>query len=344
MKTRTRVRPVRLEDIAADLGISAMAVSKALRGHTDISEETRRRVVERAHALNYRPNALSAQLLSGRTKTIGLVVPSLELTYFAKLAHGASTTLRRQGYLLHLCNSEDSAEFEDAQIQSLLAHRVEGLLLCAARPLENPAELRILADSGVPFVLAGRGQPNFAANFVGSDGVAIGRTATEHLIARGCQRIAHIQGPPIAGSQQRKQGFLDALRHHKRRVNQRLIAGGSDGVDAGYRAMQTLLQSPHPPDGVFAYTDLVAGGAMRAILDAGLRIPQDIAIIGVGNLTFTDLLKISLTTIDQDPLTMGRLAAALVLQLAAGFQPAQPVTQVVPFQLIARESTARPSA
>lgn len=335
-------RHVSLKDIAHDLGLSIMAVSKALRGHADIGEETRRRVLARATELQYRPNAVPRQMRSGRTRIIGLVVPSLELTYFAKLAHGLTLHLREHNYQLLLCNSEGSADDERRQVDSLLAYRADAIVVCPAGPLLERGELAYLLDSGVPYVLAGRGMPSFPANFVGSDGNGIGRMVTEHLLQRGCRRIAHIRGPAIAGAQQRLEGYRQALRAAGLTSPTALIKGGADGIEAGYAAMRELLSEPLRPDGVFCYTDLTAGGALRAAAEAGLRVPHDVAIAGVGNLVFTDLLRTPLTTIDQNPVEMGAEVAAMVLDILNGNPLERPAKKLVPFRLIERESSARP--
>ncbi len=331
--------PVRLKDIAEELGLSVMAVSKALRSHTDIGEETRRRVQARAAELKYRPNLLPRQMLTGRTRTIGMIVPTLESTYFAQVAHGVTTYLRSNGYNLFLCNSEASAEEEKNHVESLLAHQVDGFVLCPAGPLRSRNELAYLLDSGVPCVLAARGRPPFEANFAGSDSVAIGRAATEHLLACGCRRIAHIRGPAVVGAEQRMEGYRQALRNRGHRSPSASIAGDSDGIEAGYRAMRLLLSRTPRPDGVFCYTDLTAGGAMKALLEAGLRVPQDVAIVGVGNLVFSDILRTPLTTIEQDPVRIGIEAATTVLNLAGAKPKRELVECLVPFQLIERESS-----
>ncbi len=333
-------RAVRLKDIAAALGLSVMAVSKALRGHVDIGAQTKIRVLACAEKLGYRPNLLPRHMITGRTQVIGMVVPSLEITYFARLAHGVTLHLRKQGYQLLLSNSEGSVEDEGRHIETLLSHRVDGIVLCPAGPLRRREELAYLLDSGVPYVLAGRGRPAFAANFVGSDGVGIGRAATEHLLNRGFKRVGHIRGPAIAGAAQRLEGYRQALHKRGCRVSSTHIAGGFDGIEAGYRAMKELLSRTLRPDAVFCYTDLMAGGAMRAIREAGLRVPEDIALVGVGNLVFSDLLGTPLTTIDQDPVGMGMEAARLVLDIANGRSIKQPATRLVPFQLIERESSS----
>jgi LacI family transcriptional regulator len=334
-------RPVRLKDIAEELGLSVMAVSKALRGHADIGADTRRRVLDRASELKYRPNLLPRQMLTGRTRTIGMIVPALDSTYFAQVAHGVSSHLRERGYQLLLCNSEASTDEERRHAEALLAHQVDGVVLCPAGPLRKREELSYLLDSGVPCVLAARGRPAFPSNFVGSNGVALARAATEHLLDRGCRRVAHIRGPMVAGAIQRVEGYRQALESRGLRVRKALIAGDSDGIDAGHRAMCAILSKSPRPDGVFCYTDLTAGGAMMAIFEAGLRIPEDIAMAGVGNLQFTDMLRTPLTTIDQDPVRMGVEAATLITDLADGKSVKQPVARLVPFRLIVRESSFR---
>lgn len=331
---------VRLRDIAADLGLSIMAVSKALRGHADIGRETRQRVIRRAEELGYRPNQLARQLLEGRSRTMGMVVPTLAYSFFAQLAHGVSSVLLARGYQLLLCNSDGDVAREQEQVKSLLAHQVEAVVLASSGALEQESEMGCLRGAGVPYVLAGRGVPHFPANFVGSDGVAIGGLATRHLIQQGYRRIGHIHGPPVAGSVQRRKGYLDALASHRIAVNEGYIAGGRDGVEGGYEAMSALLTRRPRPDAVFCYNDSVAAGAMKAILERRLKIPRDIALAGVGNLAFSDLLRVPLTTVDQYPVAMGEKAARLALDSVTA--PGRAAEQIiVAAKLVIRESSAR---
>ena len=332
-------RPVRLKHIAESLGLSVMAVSKALRGHNDISEKTRERVLDRARELGYRPNLLAQKLLSGRSHTLGMVVPNLIYSYFAELAQGVSHHLRRNGYQLHLCNSEDDVQLEREQVESLVDHQVEAIILASSSPLETDRDVEYLSKLGCPYVLVGRESQEFGAHCVSSDGVEIGRIATEHLWSRGCRRIAYIQGPALLGSARRRDGYLDAIRakganHHTR------VAVGGDGIEAGQQGMRGLLESGERPDGVFCFNDSVAAGAMKAILAAGLRIPQDIAVVGVGNIMFSDILQVPLTTIDQHPATMGLEAAKLLLRfITEKTPPAGFHRLLIPATLLVRQSS-----
>ncbi len=336
-------QPARLKHIAADLGLSIMAVSKALRGHKDISEETRRRVLERARELNYRPNLLSQQMLSGHTRTVGMVLPTIETSYFAELVQGVTSRLRAYGYQLLLCNSDGELDHEREHVAALLGHQVEGIVISPVGAMGAQEEYRYLLDAPVPSVMVGRGKPAYPANFFGSDGIAIGRTATEHLIQQGCRRVAHIQGPPQAGSVQRRMGYEQAMAAARRKIPHGYIAGPAGSIEAGYLSMRTLLSAQAVPDGVFCHNDLAAAGALKAVLESGLKVPGDIALVGVGNLIFSDLLRVPLTTIDQHPVAMGERAAEFLIGLVEERLPRRTVQEFVPFELVVRESSKRTS-
>ncbi|MBI4910357.1 MAG: LacI family DNA-binding transcriptional regulator [Acidobacteria bacterium] len=344
MSSHLKSQPTRLKHIAADLGLSIMAVSKALRGHKDIGEETRRKVLERARELNYRPNLLPGQMISGRTRTIGMVLPTIETSYFAELVQGVTSRLRAYGYQLLLCNSDGELDHEREHVAALLGHQVEGIVISPVGAMEAQQEYAYLLESTVPSVMVGRGKPAFAANFFGSDGIAIGRAATEHLIQQGCRRVAHIQGPPQAGSMQRRAGFEQAMAASKRKTPHGYIAGPAGSIEAGYLSMRTLLSAHVAPDGVFCHNDLAAAGALKAILEAGLRVPDEIALVGVGNLIFSDLLRVPLTTIEQHPVAMGERAAEFLVGLVEERLPRRIVQEFVPFELVVRESSMKRTA
>lgn len=320
-----------------------MAISKALRGHTDISAATRLRVTKLAAELGYQPNQVARQLVSGQTRLVGMVVPTLAYSFFSQIAEGTARWLGSQGYHLLLSSTQGDAAMEQDQVRSFLAHRVDSLIIAPAGPLESAAEFSYLDGCGIPFVLVGRGVPAFAVNFVGSDGTGIGRMATEHLIAHGCRRIAHISGPRIAGSRQREAGYRAALEKHGWKVDARRIVEGGDSVEGGYDAARRLVRHATLPDGIVCYNDFVAAGAMKAVLDEGLRIPADVALTGVGNVTFSDLFQVPLTTIEQSPVEMGVNAAQLALRLI-GQPSSKPARILLPVRLIERASSARGAA
>jgi len=332
---------IRLKDIARDLGISTVTVSKVLRGNQDISEKTRARVLKRMQELNYKPNMLARGLASGRTYTVGLVVPDLVHPFFAEFAKSLAGTLRKAQIALLLASSEENADIEQQEIRTLLGRNVDALLIASCQ-----AQLKSfyeLGDERTPFLLVDRNFPYLSAHFVGSDDYEIGRIATEHLIGIGRRRIAHIGGRSMSPSVERLRGYRDTLRRHQAESPEELIVTRErveeSGDEAGYQAMQELLALPSRPDAVFCYNDLTAIGAMEAVRAAGLDVPHDVAFVGTGNLRYAKYLRVPLTSIDQEPELLGLRAGELALEMMA--KPDLPSrTLLLPPRLVVRQSSA----
>ena len=185
--------PVRLKDIAVELGVSVVTVSKVLRNHSDISLETRNRVLERMKQLNYRPNLAARALVTGKTNMIGFVVPDLLHPFFAEVAKGLTKILRKRGYCLVIASSEEDPELEKQEIEHLLARRVDALIVASTQL--NANSFAQAEEQKTPFVLIDRFFEGLSANFIGVDDEKAGYLATRHLIEQGCKRIAHIRGP-----------------------------------------------------------------------------------------------------------------------------------------------------
>jgi LacI family transcriptional regulator len=335
---------VRLKDIARDLGVSVVTVSKVLRGNADIGAETRRRVLKRMKELNYQPNMMARGLASGRTYTVGLVVPDLVHPYFAEFAKSLSGVLRTSNRALILASSEEDPVVERQEIRTLLNRGVDVLLIASCQlSLRNFYEL---GDNRTPYLLFDRNFPHLAAHFVGSDDVLVGEMATRHLIDIGRGRIAHIGGKNTSPSFDRARGYRNALAEHRLAAPEDYVVVcerfEETGDVAGFQAMQALLLRDPRPDAVFCYNDLTAVGAMEATLQAGLRVPEDIAFIGCGNFRYADYLRVPLSSIDQDTAELGRIAGEFALDLSA--KPEQePKSILAPPKLIVRESTLRAS-
>lgn len=308
---------VRLKDIARDLGVSLITVSKALRGVDDISEETRQRVLKRMAELNYRPNMLARGLASGKTFIIGLVVPDLLHPFFAEFAKSLNGLLRQNNYGLILASSEEDPEIEQQEIRTVLARGIDALLIASCQPTLQG--FYGMEDQRTPFVLIDRDFPHLRANFVGTDDYRAGLLATGHLLATGKRRIAHIAGPELAPAADRLRGYRTALAEHDLPVRERYIVASSRveelGEDAGYQGMREFLRLKPRPDAVFCYNDLTAIGAMQAVLEAGLSIPGDIAFVGCGNVRYSDYLRVPLSSIDQSTGALGEHAGKLALDL-----------------------------
>src|SRR5215471_16353893 len=203
--------PVRLKDIAQDLNVSVMTVSKVVRGCADVGAETRSRVLARIKELNYQPNWVARSLAARRTFIIGLIVPDLMHSFFAEIAKGVSSTIRPLGYDVVICNSEGDGAFESSEVDRLLARQVDGLLIASAQPPHSVELFERIEARGVPYVLIDRRFTNSHAAYVGADDEAIGRMATQHLIDRGARRIAHVAGPALTPGTGRLKGYREAL-------------------------------------------------------------------------------------------------------------------------------------
>lgn len=337
---------VRLKDIARDLDLSVVTVSKVLRGHPDISKETRKRVLKRMKELNYRPNMAARSLITGRTWTIGLIVPDLLHPFFAAIAQVISGEVRKHGYSLLISSSDEDAELEQHEMEHLLARRVDCLLVASAQ--WNVASFRQIEAQRTPYVLLDRQFVGLTANFAGVDDRAVGLMATQHLIEQGCRRIAHIRGPEVSTAQGRLEGYRQALLEAQMAILPEHVvslgnSGDHRGEKGGYDAARKLLAARTRPDGIFCFNDPSALGAMRAILEAGLKIPDDVAVVGCGNLSYSDFLRVPLSSVDQNSNEIGERAAALALGLAQNKDKEPPRSELITPRLVARASSLRSS-
>jgi LacI family transcriptional regulator len=334
---------VRMKDIARDLGVSVVTVSKVLRNHSDIGDETRERVLQRVKELNYRPNLAARALVTGRTCTVGLIVPDLVHPFFAELAKGLSRILRRKGYSMVISSSEEDAGLERQEIEQLLARRVDALLLASVQV--TPEGFAQIAEQRIPYVLIDRSFDGLNANFAGVDDEEAGRLAAGHLADQGCRRIAHIRGPEVSTALGRLVGYRQALAERGLEAPAEYVVRGSSSDDAGgiggYEAMRRLLRLEPRPDAVFCYNDPIAMGAMKAILEAGLGVPRDIAVVGCGNVNYAAFLRVPLTSIDQNSAAIGERAAGMALSLINAKTPPKPHSVRLRPTLVVRESSRK---
>ena len=326
--------PIRMKDIARDLGISPMAVSKALRNHKDIGEETKARVRKRAAELNYRMDWVARSMVTGRTFLVGLVVPDLMQSFFAEIATAVTATLAPAGYHLLISNSGETASDEAANIELLVARKVDGLIIASAQ-----RSAKVFKALKPPFALIDRQVPGVKANYVGTRNEDIGFLATQHLVQQGCKRIAHLKGPALSTALGRLRGYRRALKKSGLAAQAWLVQQAGHDDASGYQAMKRLLVAKRYPDGVFCFNDPVAAGAMRAILEAGLSIPKDIAVIGAGNMHYGDMFRLS--TVDQGTSAIGEEAARLLLASMSAGKPPSPRQVLLPPRLIVRASSRR---
>lgn len=330
-----------MKDIAQDLGVSLMTVSKALRSHSDISEETRQRVLQRMRELNYQPDWIARSMVTGRTYLVGLVMPDLMHSFFAEIATAAARKLQPLGYQVVVSNTMEDAAVEKRHLEVLIARKMDGLIIASAQRAGKTEVFETLERSGIAYVLVDRMLPGMTGNYVGVRDQDLGVLATEHLISQGARKIAHIRGPSVSTGAGRLRGYRKALEQHGIKVRPEYIVAGQWGDSGGYDAMQQLLKLKDPPDGVFCYNDPVAAGAIKAVLEAGLKVPEQIAIIGAGNVHYSDLLRVPLSTVDQSSSLIGERAAELLAECMGAKRRPSPKRVLIPPRLVIRDSSRR---
>lgn len=345
MSIRTR-DTVRMRDIAADLNVSVVTVSKVLRNQGRISSAMRERVLQRAKELNYRPDLTARSLATGRTYLIGMIVPDLMHPFFAAIAKALARNLRQKGYSLVISSSDEDSSLERQEIETLLGRRIDALVLASSQSTTSNSISQTLEAAHVPYLLLDRPIRGLKAPLVSSDNKVIGVMATEHLVERGYRRIAHIGVPHLSPGAGRLNGYHATLKRHGLKPQADLVitvdSADERGEECGYEAMKQLLTRKPLPDAVFCYNDVIASGAERAVLDAGLAIPKDVALIGVSNLaglSFWNTLQVPLSTIDQNVPMLADEVTKQILGMQDSHAGAPPRRTFVPPRLVVRDST-----
>ena len=333
--------PTRLIDIARSRDLSVATVSGALKGRSDISEATRERVLRKVSELNYRPNSLARSLVTRRTHLMGVIVPDLSRALFSEALTAIDRVTSAAGFTLLICNTQEVPQCEDLPLSELLPQRVDGLIIASAHDPPSNKIWRNLARQGTPFVLMDRRFPR--THFVGGDDKMMGYLATAHLVEQGYHRIAHISGPrTVATAIGRKAGYLKAVKRFGLEfLPQYLTEGHYHEGSSAFEAMQSLLKVAPPPDAIVAASDPIAIGTLEAALQAGLKVPEEIGIIGVGNHRYGQYLKVPLSTIDQRRTEVGEQAAKLLLDLINESKVSSAKVFLIKPELIVRASSCR---
>jgi LacI family transcriptional regulator len=333
-----------MKRIAGELGVSITTVSKVLNNRKDIGHATRARVLAKVAELGYQPNAVARSLTLRRTHTLGVVIPDLMHSFFVEIVAGLETIASARGYGLLLCSSNENPAKERAEIDMLRQRQVDGIVLASVNASGNTDLLQRLDSLGIGLVMIDRDDhPAVKCDRVVTDDLEVGRLATTHLIDQGRKAIAHILGPPITHAKRRAAGYRSALKKHGIRARADWIVRGGFMEGDGYRAMKKLLATKPRVDAVFAANDPAAIGAMKAIWDAGLRVSDDVALVGAGDIALGDLLRVPLTTVSWSRDQQGKEAARLLLD-RLGPSPSEKFKSVViPPRLIVRRSSGGPA-
>jgi LacI family transcriptional regulator len=331
-----------IREVAERAGVSLTTVSHVVNRSRFVSEDTRKRVLEAMQDLNYRPNAVARSLRSGKTHTLGLILPDSSNPFFAEIGREVEKTAFTEGYSVMLCNTERDLAREELYVRLLSDKQVDGVIFVAAG--EQIDSLAYLLEQHTPIVVVDRDLSYDEVDAVLTDNLLGGYQATQHLIALGHQRIACISGPVNgARSMERVSGYRRALEEYGIAEDPALLLIGDYHPQSGRDAAHHLLSLDNRPTAIFACNDLMAIGVIRAVTAERLSIPDNVAVVGFDNIELANYTTPSLTTVAQPITEIGALSASLVIQRIA--EPHRPAERPkLPTQLIMRESTVKSAA
>ncbi|MGB9976572.1 LacI family DNA-binding transcriptional regulator [Thermovenabulum sp.] len=307
--------PVTIYDVARKANVSIATVSRVLNNSSLVSAKTRERVMKAIEELNFSPNVIASALTKKSTKTLGIVVPDISNPFFAELTRGVEDACNDFGFNLIICNTDNSIDKEVTYIKLLKQKSIDGYIISTA--YYNDEIVLKMIKSNVPMILLGRDIECEGCNFdaVVSDNEKGGYLATKHLIDLGHQKIACLLGPPrVKVNLEREKGYLKAIHEANLKIYPELVGYGDFKVDFGYKKALEILTGKIKPTAFFAANDLTAIGVIKAAKSLGLKVPQDISVVGYDNTMLAELVDPPLTTISQQMKKMGYLAAEMLIK------------------------------
>lgn len=305
---------ITIKDIARELKISPSTVSRALKNHPDISEETKRAVNELASKSNYQPNAVALSLKQRRSNTIGVIIPEIVHYFFSSVISGIEDVAYDAGFNVIICQSNERYDREVVNTRTLLANRVDGILVSISKETQNFDHFHKVRENEVPLVFYDRVVPGFDADQVIVDDLDAAYRATNHLIEGGRKKIIHFAGPQnLLIGQLRKEGYLKAMHEAGLEVRKEWIIE-SDNFEKARIAILNIIEEKIAIDGIFAVNDLTAIGAMQTLQKKGIKIPEQVAVVGFSDGRLSGITEPALTSVDQHGYEMGTVATELLLK------------------------------
>lgn len=334
-------KKVTIHDIAKELGLTGSTVSRALNDHPRISKATKKLVKEKASELNYRPNTIASTLRTGRSNSLGLIVPKINRNFFANLIHGVEQVCTDSGYHLLICQSQEKLTKEKAAISTLRNSRVDGILVSLSAETDQTDHLKNLVSSGIPTVLVDRASTDIPLSSVTNDDFEICKELTKSLIDQGYKNLVHYGGPQFLDSyKDRYQGFLAALTEAG--LAPSLPLSPVLTIEQGYSTTLELFTREKAPDAIVATSDYSAYGAMNALKELGLSIPKEVGVAGYANESITELLQPNLTSVELFPEEIGKRAAKLLIeQIESGDSVPTIIAEKIIPKIYHRDSTKR---
>lgn len=336
-------KEVTIYDIARELNISATTVSRGLKGHPTINKNTRKKIAEKAKEMGYSPNAFAGSLRSKRTNTIGVIVPRLNSYFMSSALAGMENIANKHGYNLIISQSLENAKKEIENAHTMFNRRVDGLLISLAYNTENIDHLLPFVNKNIPVIFFDRVFNNEQFTGIVIDNYASAYDVTRHLIEQGCKRIMHLAGSPLRNVyRDRLAGYQQALKDHGVTPDPALVLQSNLSEEDGMDAAQHILQMDQKPDGIFASNDTCAIYCMKQLKQAGIRIPEDIAVAGFNNDRISQIIEPNLTTVDYPGYAIGETTATHMINHLKGDSTIRNTnTIVLRTELIIRASSLR---
>lgn len=308
-------KKITIYDIAKELKITAASVSRALNNNPKISAKTRQLVQEMAYKMNYKPNRLAMALKSGKSNNVGVIVPKINSNFFSSIIRGIEDELFPHGYHVIICQTYESGTREIENINALLNAQVDGILMSYSGATSNQDHLNPIIEKNLPLIFFDR-----KADIEGVSSVTINDykgayLATKQLIDQGCKHIAHLTiDRSLEIYKDRFEGYQKALLDHGMQFQEDFIIESESTLEGGKASIQKLLELKQIPDAIFSASDFVALGAIRELKAKGIKIPDEFCVTGFSNEPFTNFMELPITSVDQFPLEMGKMAAKVFLE------------------------------
>jgi LacI family transcriptional regulator len=330
-----------LKDIANKLNISPAAVSKAMHDDSRISIKTKEAVKRVAKELNYQPNHLASALRKGKSHLVGVIVPRTNSNFFSSVLENMESVLNKAGYNIIITQSNESFEKECKNIDTLLFTQVDGIIASMANETVDLSHYEKIKSNGIPLIMFDRGENDLNVDYIGINDYESSHIIVEHLVEKGCKRIAHIGGYRRTRIfNNRIRGYVDALKKNNLPIDDSLIIESSLTLKDGRREMERLLELIDRPDAVYVASDYAALGALQVLNENKVNVPKDIRLVGFGNEPFTSLVSPSITTVAQHSKDIGRITAETFLNHASKDDIKQSLNKIIlDAELIVRDSS-----
>ena len=330
-----------IKDIANVLNISPAAVSKAMHNDSRISTKTKEAVKRVAKELNYQPNHLASALRKGKSNLVGVIVPRTNSNFFSSVVEQMEEVLNKAGYNIIITQSNESFEKECKNIDTLLFTQVDGIIASMANETVDLSYYEKIKSKGIPLILFDRGENDLNVDYVGINDYDSSQMIVEHLIAKGCKRIAHIGGYRRTRIfNNRIRGYIDAIKKNNLPFEDSLLIESDLTLEDGRRKMIELLKLKDRPDAIYIASDYAALGALQILNEQKIKVPEDIKLVGFGNEPFTSLVTPTITSIDQHSSQIGKLAAQTFLERIKNASTEQTLNKIIlDAELIVRDSS-----